>query len=236
MNRCIVLTVDESREQTERIHALQRKARTLEGLRLKKKRRRILDLLQNAQRLLEPVDIINPFADELTFTAERTRTRRDHEKYLTLIEAVTLLHQHQRPLEDRRAKPARTSRPRWTTSKPPTPRARKSSAAASTSCRRRRAGMLEALKKMVAALCEKRAIDQDRCHFTRREVREHLRWSETQIRLHMQRLEDLEYLARRHGRQGIGCVYELMIDASEPEGVYLVGLLDAAELKKRAQL
>ena len=31
-NRCLTLTVDESREQTERIHALQRKARTLEGL------------------------------------------------------------------------------------------------------------------------------------------------------------------------------------------------------------
>ncbi len=32
-NRCLTLTVDESREQTERIHTLQRKARTLEGLR-----------------------------------------------------------------------------------------------------------------------------------------------------------------------------------------------------------
>ena len=79
MNRCLVLTVDESREQTERIHALQRQARTLEGLKLKKRRAKILTLLQNAQRLLKPVDIINPFAGELTFTAERTRTRRDHE-------------------------------------------------------------------------------------------------------------------------------------------------------------
>ena len=42
---------------------------------------------------------MNPYADQLTFTADRTRTRRDHEKYLTLIESVTLLHQHQRPLE-----------------------------------------------------------------------------------------------------------------------------------------
>ena len=36
MNRCLVLTVDESKEQTERIHELQRLARTPEGiLRLK---------------------------------------------------------------------------------------------------------------------------------------------------------------------------------------------------------
>ena len=35
LNRCIVLTVDESREQTRRIHELQREARTLDGLRRK---------------------------------------------------------------------------------------------------------------------------------------------------------------------------------------------------------
>ena len=49
----------------------------------------------------------------------------------------------------------------------------------------------------------------------------------------MQKLEDLEYIARRHGKQGIGCVYELLIDANEPEGVWHVGLLDVEELRKR---
>jgi hypothetical protein len=66
---------------------------------MKKERRRLLTLMRNAQRLLQPVDVMNPWADELTFTAERTRTRRDHEKYLTLIDAVALLHQYQRPRE-----------------------------------------------------------------------------------------------------------------------------------------
>jgi DNA primase len=33
----------------------------------------------------------------------RTRNRRDHEKYLTLTDAIALLHQHQRP---RRAVPS----------------------------------------------------------------------------------------------------------------------------------
>ena len=32
----------------------------------------------------------------LTFATARTRNRRDHEKYLTLIDAIALLHQHQR--------------------------------------------------------------------------------------------------------------------------------------------
>jgi hypothetical protein len=95
-NRCLVLAVDESPDQTRRIHERQRHARTLDGLRLKKEKAATLRVLRNAQRLLEPLDIVNPHARALTFTAGRTRTRRDHEKYLTLIDTITLLHQHQR--------------------------------------------------------------------------------------------------------------------------------------------
>ena len=40
--------------------------------------------------------MVNPYAHRLTFLDDRTRTRRDHEKYLTLIDAIALLHQHQR--------------------------------------------------------------------------------------------------------------------------------------------
>ena len=96
MNRCLVLSVDESRQQTERIHALQREARTVAGIVAAEKRRAILETLTNAQRLLRPMRIANDFAPRLTFTSERTRTRRDHEKYLTLIDTIALLHQHQR--------------------------------------------------------------------------------------------------------------------------------------------
>jgi len=231
MNRCLILTVDESREQTQRIHAIQRKARTLEGLRLKKKRQRVLALLQNAQRLLKPVEVVNPFADQLTFTADRTRTRRDHEKYLTLIEAVTLLHQHQRPLEeDPEAglhikttlqdisianKLAPEVLGRSLDELPPQTRS-----------------LLGNIKAMVREQCESKNLNQDNARFTRRDVRERTRQSETQVRLHLQRLEELEYIQKRHGRNGIVCVYELMVDSSEPEGIAHVGLLDLDKLKK----
>ena len=232
MNRCLVLTVDESREQTERIHKLQRQARTLEGLRLKKRRTKILTLLQNAQRLLKPIDIINPFADELTFTAERTRTRRDHEKYLTLIESVTLLHQHQRPLDDDPlAGPhLKTTLEDIAIANRIAPEVLGRSLDELPPQTRR---LLEALKAMVAELCEARAIDQDKCRFSRREVRERTGASETQIRLHLQRLEDLEYLGRRHGQNGVSVVYELLVGCREPEGIAHVGLLDIDELRQR---
>ena len=36
---------------------------------------------------------------QLTFPDRLTRMRRDHMKYLTLIRAIALLHQHQRPVK-----------------------------------------------------------------------------------------------------------------------------------------
>jgi DNA primase len=99
MNRCLVLSVDESREQTQAIHQAQRQKRTLQGLRAKQQKEVLVTLHQNAQRLLRPLAVLNPYADQLTFLDAKTRTRRDHEKYLTLIDAIALLHQYQRPLK-----------------------------------------------------------------------------------------------------------------------------------------
>ena len=46
--------------------------------------------------------VVNPYADRLTFPDHKTRYRRDHEHYLTLIDAICLLHQHQRQRRTRR--------------------------------------------------------------------------------------------------------------------------------------
>ena len=96
LNRCLVLTVNESREQTRAIHAVQRARQTLEGLLAEEDRHAVIKLHRNAQSLLDRLKVVNPFADSLTFLDDKTRTRRDHMKYLTLIRAVALLHQHQR--------------------------------------------------------------------------------------------------------------------------------------------
>jgi hypothetical protein len=47
--------------------------------------------------------VVNPYAEQLTFLDDRTRTRRDHAKYLTLIDAIALLHQHRRVLRTARS-------------------------------------------------------------------------------------------------------------------------------------
>jgi len=78
LNRCIVLSVDEEREQTRAIHQRQRERETLDGLVSEHRRQAVLKVHQDAQRLLEPVAVINPFAPRLAFSDARTRTRRDH--------------------------------------------------------------------------------------------------------------------------------------------------------------
>jgi len=87
LNRCLVLTVNETREQTRAIHRLQRERRTLAGLLAGQERETILRRHRNAQRLLWPLPVVNPYAPALTFLDTRTRTRRDHAKYLALIDA-----------------------------------------------------------------------------------------------------------------------------------------------------
>ena len=75
LNRCLVLTIDEDRDQTRAIHQAQRRAQTLEGLAARTERDQIIGVHRHAQRLLEPLAVVNPFADRLTFADGRTRTR-----------------------------------------------------------------------------------------------------------------------------------------------------------------
>src|SRR5262249_54414565 len=98
LNRCLVLTVNEDREQTKAIHQVQRHKQTLAGQLDGQGREQALTLHRNAQRLLRPLMVVNPYAEQLTFADCQTRTRRDHAKYLTLIRAIALLHQYQRPI------------------------------------------------------------------------------------------------------------------------------------------
>jgi Mn-dependent DtxR family transcriptional regulator len=94
--RCFELAMDESPEQTRRIHERQRLLRTEAGLRLRQEAEAIARRHWNAQRLLEPLPVVIPYADRLTFPSAWMRTRRDHARFLNLIEVSAFLHQHQR--------------------------------------------------------------------------------------------------------------------------------------------
>ena len=57
--------VDEDREQTRKIHGASGSARPCKGLVADRERRAVLKVHQDAQRLLEPVAVVNPFATAL---------------------------------------------------------------------------------------------------------------------------------------------------------------------------
>ena len=231
-NRCLTLTVDESREQTERIHTLQRKARTLEGLRLKKRRQTLLALMRNVQRLVRPLDVMNPWADELTFTADRTRTRRDHEKYLTLIDAIALLHQHQRSVErdPESGEFIRVTVADIALANRLAPELLGRSLDELPPQTRR---LLEAIKSAVKARCKERDVEQSLALFSRRDLQAACGWSYSQVKRHLFRLQELEYIMPRFGRMGATLKYELLIDANEPTEVAHIGLLDVQKLRVR---
>jgi DNA primase catalytic core len=240
MNRCLVLSVDEGRAQTAAIHRLQRERRTLSGLLAKKERQLLTTLHQNAQRLLRPLDVLNPYAQHLTFPDQTTRLRRDHEKYLTLIDTIALLHQHQREVKVHQRADAQGGQTieyieasladialantiahevlgRSLDELPPQTRR-----------------LLVLIDQYVASECERQAIPRAQLRFSRRVLREAISWGDTQLRVHLERLLELEYLlAHREGPGGkfvYELVYEVAGQASGAGRAQFAGLLDVATL------
>jgi DNA primase len=231
LNRCLVLSVDEGREQTRAIHARQRTAETLGGMLAKRARERVVKLHRDAQRMLRPLVVVNPFAEELGFLDHATRTRRDHMKYLILIRTIALLHQHQRPMKTVQEGADVLSYIEVT---------REDIAVANRLCHevlgrtldelppqtRRLLGLVEVL---VQDGCTRQGVVREDFRFTRREVREATQWGNTQLKVHLGRLLEMEYLAVHRGKQGQGYVYELAYDGGGKDGSPSVsGLLDGS--------
>ncbi|MBE8598150.1 CHC2 zinc finger domain-containing protein [Xenorhabdus sp. BG5] len=226
LNRCLVLTVNESREQTEAIHALQRQKQTLEGLLAENERDYLTQLHQNAQRLLKPLNVVNPYASQLTFLSDKTRTRRDHMKYLTLIQSIALLHQYQREIKtaEHRGKTleyievtkddirlanqlAHEILGRTLDEMPPQTRK-----------------LLLLIQQMAHGMAAEQGCALNAVRFTRRDIRAYTHWSDSQLKLHCQRLSDMEYLLVHGGSRGHLLQYELLWDG-DGDGAHLSGLI-----------
>lgn len=93
-NRSFLIYIDESKTQDENIMSYQRKKSA--GTINSEEEKNIKALLQNTQRLLQPIQIRNPFAEQLQIPTEVFKPRRTNAHYLQFIEAVTFYHQYQR--------------------------------------------------------------------------------------------------------------------------------------------
>ncbi len=236
MNRCMVLTVNESREQTEAIHALQRKSQTLEGLLQREAKKQVIQLHRNAQRLLRPLNVVNPYAEQLTFLADKTRTRRDHMKYLQLINSITLLHQHQRKIHRLNCQGETIDYIEVTLSdiKHANRLAHDVLGRSLDELPPQTRKLLQLIHDMVKNSCGQEKIAQKDYRFSRKMIREYSGWSDNQLKVHCSRLEELEYVLVHRGGRGNSIVYELLFDGkSGLQEKQMMGLLNPKHLKKQ---
>jgi hypothetical protein len=178
--------------------------------------------------------VLNPYAPSLGFPYGATRMRRDHEKYLTLIDTIALLHQHQREVKTliRRGKPieyieatladvalandlAHDVLGRSLDELPPQTRR-----------------LLILIEHFVAQRMQEQIIERAQVRFSRRELREATAIGDTQLRLHLDRLVELEYVPVHRGGRGSSFVYELVYDGAGQDGKpFVPGLIDVAALR-----
>jgi len=235
LNRCLVLTVDEGREQTGAIHAQQRLADTPGEFAAQQRQQQLRQLHQNAQRLLRPLQVVNPYAPQLTFPTSKTRLRRDHVKYLTLIKTVAFLHQHQRQVLTKEVAGEVIEYIQVTPHDIEVANALCAEVLGRTldelSPQTRR--FLILLYEHVQGCCRKQKIEQGAFRFSRRDVRAALDWTDFQVRMHLAKLVDFEYVLVHRGQRGRQFVYELLYDGQGRSGEsFLMGLLEPAQIRR----
>jgi hypothetical protein len=177
--------------------------------------------------------VVNPYAERLTFPDSLTRTRRDHMKFLSLIRAVTLLYQHQRPIKtvmyDGKPLEYIESTPEDVELAEDLIRQVLGRSLDELPPQTRR--LLLLVDDLVTEQCEQLKMHRTDYHFSRRDVRQYTGWSDAQVKRHLHKLEELEYLIVHHGGRGQTLVYELFFDRpADPRQPFLPGLIDLGKL------
>lgn len=151
--------------------------------------------------------------------------RRDHAKYLSLINAVALLHQHQRPIRDDAINVLPSDIEVANNLAAEILGRSLDELSPQTRC------FLVQLHQFVRHSCEQQDLHQTEFRFTRRDVRQSLGWTDFQVHTHLGRLAELEYVLIHRGQRGRSYVYELLYGGEGREGKpFLMGLTDVSKL------
>ena len=235
-NRCIIITVNESVEQTRRILAYQRKMETMEGLLRRSQREEIIELHHTIQRLLRPIHIINRYADDLTFYDKDHRSRRHQMKYLGLIRMIAFLRQYQKEIKTIRLK----GQPVEYIEVDLDDIALANELAISIfglcldDLSPQTRNVLEKIYDYVQKQCLKQKIEQEDFRFTRRAIADYTNISLTQIAFYFERLERDEYIFKHKGKRGQRNIYELLYKGEGRKASrFALGLIDVDELRKK---
>jgi hypothetical protein len=147
---------------------------------------------------------------------------------------VTLLHQHQRPVKTvvHHGKRVEYIEATWTDIEIATKLAREILGRSLDELQPQTRSLLLLLDEMVSQACEAQQIERADFRFSRRDVREFTKWSDSQLKRHLHRLEELEYLIVHRGGRGQSMVYELFFESQgASRQPFLPGLIDPEAAK-----
>jgi hypothetical protein len=230
-NRCFELYLDESEAQTRAIFAAQRRARSLEGWRHERMKAAAMRAHHNAQRLLESLKVIIPYVDAIEFPKGWLRGRRDHDRFLSLIEGVAFLHQHQREIkQDGEAQYIEAAPEDYAIAYDLAHQVFADSAGDLPKPAR---DFLTQVEAVVATETGRQKARVEEVWFTRRMIREATKLPDHIIKRHMREIEDLEYLTVQRAPSGGSFRYRLLPQKKAP--AVLEGLLTPLALAEKAE-
>jgi hypothetical protein len=235
--RCFEIYLDESEEQTARIHFLQRAAKTLSGLKRKTQHDVLIKRHHNMQRMLRPVKVVIPYVESITFPTRWLRTRRDHARFLNLIEVVAFLHQYQRPTGNLDIIPSPFQGEGQGEGSSIFIEATPQDYAIAYGLAKDIMGeSLTELKKPQRELLKKieELVEERNDEVTRRVIRERTGLADTRLRELLRDLVTLEYLMQKEGGQGKTCRYALG-ERSTVGKELIAGLTTPEELAKKTK-
>ena len=233
-SRFVLLSLNESIEQTRAILERQRRNYSLSGVLEQAEAAAIRATHHHAQRLLRPLAVVNPFVEYLTYPAERLIHRREQRKYLSLINAVALLHQHQREIKtaQRGAIEIEYVEVELADIALANELAETVLGVALDELAPPVRGMFTALTQACRQKAEELNIKAADVQLTRREIRELTAWSDWQVRMYCQKLVEMEYLFATPAVNGKASVYQLA-RAEESPAHTLRGLTSVEELREK---
>jgi DNA primase catalytic core len=218
-NRFFTLYLDESREQTQRILAHQDRMDSAEGLEIRARQKIIAKLHQNVQRLLQPLQVVNPIGTGIKYPPEILHCRREKTKIQTLIKAVALLHQHQREVKEKDVLGSVVKYIEVAQSDVDAVKEiageilRHSLDDLSQLCRDLLHHIHDLVEeKFVAARKEEAHLERWQVAFARKELMDRTRWSRWHLEEHLRELEQAGYIASRMGKRGQKFSYCLVIE------------------------
>lgn len=232
-NRCFELYLDESEKQTKAIFAAQRRARTLDGWKTERLKEKILRVHHNAQRLLRPLKVIIPYVDLIEFPPSWLRGRRDHDRFLSLIEGIAFLHQCQREIgSDNGADYLEASLCDYAAAYD---LAHQVFTESQSDLARPVMEFLARVEAVVQAEAQKQKARLEEVWFNRRMIREAVKLPDHLIKRHMREIEDLEYVQVQRATSGGSFRYRLLAHKKTPailDGLTPPDLLETAWKKR----